>query len=768
MKKNFYTLILLLFTLGIFAQTPQAFKYQAIIRNGEGELVVNQNVGIQLSILEGSDSGNVVYTEAWDVQTNNFGLVTLSVGKGLTSDDFASINWGTNLYYLQVAVDVSGGTDYTIMGASQLLSVPYALYSNESGNGSSQWKNNESTIYYNDGNVGVGTTTPSGRLVIKAAPDAASDSVLFEVKDKDGIPLMTITSEGVKIYVKDDSKGVAGGFAVGRYAAAKGDIDTTFLLVTPDSTRVYTVPNSKGVAGGFAVGRYAAAKGGATNKYFFTGIDSTRIYLNENTKGVAGGFAVGRYAAAKGDEVDYFNINTSTTPEVINPSEARILWYPLKEAFLTGRVLIESEDSVGLNSWASGFESKSIGDYSQALGYKARAFGDNSTAIGNFANAVDSGSYAIGSGAIALGLRSFALGSTGVDSFGIATLQTKALGDYSYAFGMGSVASNKGAFAIGTENVASGYFAMAIGYKNISDGLYSTAFGGKTVAGGWYSTSGGVGSEATGWASVGIGDRCIAEGEGTVALGIHSKATMEGGFCAGVNSTSVGHCSVAIGEECVASSDYSIALGANNASKGATSVSIGANLISKSYNEFVIGRYNDTIISTDGSHWIDTEPLFLIGNGTNSANRHNAVTVLKNGNFGVNTNAPDKAFTVEGDARVTGSIFYGAIGSTTEYDKPDFVFEPEYKKDFKISEVEQFIKINKHLPWVTSAKDEKEGINMTRLSFETLEAIENQQLQIIKLNNELKKKDKTIIELKKEIKAMNNRLKEIEDVLKSK
>ena len=240
MKKFFYTLNLLLLVSFIFAQTPQAFKYQAIIRNDAGELIVDQNVGIQLSILEGSEAGAPVYTETWNVQTNSFGLVTLNVGKGTTTDDFSAVSWGTNIYYLQVAVDVSGGTNYTVMGASQLLSVPYALYSNESSNGTSQWLNNESTIYYNDGNVGVGTTTPSGKLVIKAAPDAASDSILFEVKDKDGIPLMTITSEGVKIYVKDGAKGVAGGFAVGRYAAAKEGIDTTFLLVTPDCSSFYT------------------------------------------------------------------------------------------------------------------------------------------------------------------------------------------------------------------------------------------------------------------------------------------------------------------------------------------------------------------------------------------------------------------------------------------------------------------------------------------------------------------------------------------------
>ncbi len=311
MKKILYTSVLLILVLSISAQVPQSFKYQSVIRNSLGDVLANQNVGIQLSILEGSDTGTSVYTETWDVTTNQFGLVSLNVGQGVTSDVFATINWVNNSYYLQVAVDVSGGTSYIVMGASQLLSVPYALYSNESN--SDKWLNEESTIYYNGGNVGVGTSSPSGKLVIKADPGAAPDSVLFEVKDKDGIPLMRITSEGVKIYVKDGQKGIAGGFAVGRYATAKGGIDTTFLLVTPDSTRVYTSPGTKGIAGGFAVGRYATAKGGAINKYFYTGIDSTRIYLTENPKGIAGGFAVGRYATAKSNSEKYFYTDIDST-----------------------------------------------------------------------------------------------------------------------------------------------------------------------------------------------------------------------------------------------------------------------------------------------------------------------------------------------------------------------------------------------------------------------------------------------------------------------
>ena len=873
MKKNIYTLSLLLLSISIFAQTPQAFKYQTIIRNAVGELVVNQNVGIQLSILEGSDAGTPVYTENWNVNTNQFGLVSLNVGKGTpTLGTFASINWSSNSYYLQVAADVSGGETYTVMGASQLLSVPYALYSNESANGSSQWINNASTIYYNGGNVGVGTDTPSGKLVIKADPGAAPDSTLFEVKDKDGIPIMRVTSEGVKIYVKDGAKGVAGGFAVGRYATAKAGTDTTFLLVTPDSTRVYTSPGTKGVAGGFAVGRYATAKGGVANKYFYTGIDSTRIYLKENTKGIAGGFAVGRYATAKGGGVDYFNINPSSIPDTINPSEPRILWYPAKEAFLTGRVLIESPDSVGLNSMATGFESKAIGNYSQAMGYKTVAKGLNSMAIGyksranginsyafgknviandsncfvfgNKSAAIGKGSFvfgsqdtAVGQGSLALGfqtkslgLASFTMGAytTAVDTLDVAmgynTIASgggstamgwncQSRGGASLAMGDSTVAIGDAAISMGHHTVALGEFSTAMGMEAIASGNNSTAMGNQTEASGEASTSMGYLTEAIGGNSIAMGDRSVAFGDASFAMGSETHANGLFSVSIGHNTTADADASIAFGESTLAEGNASWAAGSSTHASGEASIALGFNTFaegnasftsgsgthakgeaslafgSDSYAEgeatmamgvgthavagacMVMGGYNEPY-STLNSYDLNSY-LFVIGNGTPAAGifpeiRHNAVTVLKSGNFGINTNSPDKVLTVDGDARITGNIYYGAIGSGTTYSKPDFVFEPEYKKDFKISEIEQFIKVNKHLPWVTSAKDEKDGINMTRLSFETLEAIENQQLQIIKLNKVINEKDATINNLKKQLKNMDGRLKKIESALKSK
>lgn len=123
-----------LFLTGSFAQTPKNFKYQAVARNSSGELITYKQVGLRISILKGSTSGQAVYTETHQVTTNAFGLVNLAIGKGtVVSGSIAGISWGDNDYFVKIEMDSEGGSNYSEMGVSQLLSVPYALYAEKSG-----------------------------------------------------------------------------------------------------------------------------------------------------------------------------------------------------------------------------------------------------------------------------------------------------------------------------------------------------------------------------------------------------------------------------------------------------------------------------------------------------------------------------------------------------------------------------------------------------------------------------------------------------------
>ena len=129
MKKLFAFLLVILLTATIFAQSPEKMSYQALIRNSSDVLVTNTNVSMQISILQGSASGTAVYVERQFPATNANGLVNIEIGNGtVMSGNFTVIDWAIGPYFIKTEIDPICGTNYTITGVSQLLSVPYALY----------------------------------------------------------------------------------------------------------------------------------------------------------------------------------------------------------------------------------------------------------------------------------------------------------------------------------------------------------------------------------------------------------------------------------------------------------------------------------------------------------------------------------------------------------------------------------------------------------------------------------------------------------------
>ena len=119
-----------LISSSIFAQAPQKMSYQAVIRNTSGSLVTSTLVGMKISVLQGTATGNVAYSETQTASTNANGLVSLEIGTGtFVTGTFAGINWANGPYFIKIETDPSGGTAYTIAGTNQLMSVPYALFS---------------------------------------------------------------------------------------------------------------------------------------------------------------------------------------------------------------------------------------------------------------------------------------------------------------------------------------------------------------------------------------------------------------------------------------------------------------------------------------------------------------------------------------------------------------------------------------------------------------------------------------------------------------
>ncbi len=118
----------------IDAQSPEKMSYQAVVRNVNNELVSNQAVGMKISILQGSTSGTSIFSETQNPSTNANGLVSIEIGSGTTSDDFSAIDWANGPYFIKTETDPTGGTNYSITGTSQLMSVPYALHAKTAEN----------------------------------------------------------------------------------------------------------------------------------------------------------------------------------------------------------------------------------------------------------------------------------------------------------------------------------------------------------------------------------------------------------------------------------------------------------------------------------------------------------------------------------------------------------------------------------------------------------------------------------------------------------
>ncbi|MFK7970371.1 MAG: hypothetical protein AB8F95_08390 [Bacteroidia bacterium] len=187
------------------AQSPAAFKYQAVVRGTNNAPLTGQSVSLRISILEGSPSGTSVYEESHNETTSAIGLVALNIGEGtVLSGIFDDINWASGDYYISIEIDENGGTAYQWLGTSQLLSVPFALFADKAasvdlvaGDGiniagneitntnPSLWQGDSGVVFVDSNNhvaIGTGDTIPADtRLLVNGNIRVANDSSLLGV-----------------------------------------------------------------------------------------------------------------------------------------------------------------------------------------------------------------------------------------------------------------------------------------------------------------------------------------------------------------------------------------------------------------------------------------------------------------------------------------------------------------------------------------------------------------------------------------------------------
>ncbi len=167
------------------AQAPQKMSYQAVVRNAANTLIANTAVGVKISVLQTTANGTVVYSERHTPTTNASGLATFEIGGGtILSGTMAGINWSNGPYFIKTETDPTGGSNYTISGTSQLASVPYALFSANSGT-PNNWTTIDTDISNNNtGNVGIGQANPTEKLHVNNGNAKIGDLVWTAGNDR--------------------------------------------------------------------------------------------------------------------------------------------------------------------------------------------------------------------------------------------------------------------------------------------------------------------------------------------------------------------------------------------------------------------------------------------------------------------------------------------------------------------------------------------------------------------------------------------------------
>jgi hypothetical protein len=247
-------------------------------------LLNNQNIQLRTCILKGGTTpGHIIYFETHTTITNEYGLASVQVGNGVTTDTLANINWGNDSYYLMLEVDTSGtGSSFQVLATTQLLAVPYALYSENVGNDAVDDADADPINEIQTLSLSGGDLTITNGNTVTLPSSGGSGFSNMQVFDTPGSYSFTIPAGVDKVMVEirggggGGGKGNAGGGAVGQGGSGSGY-----------GKGIYTV--SAGSNYTVIVGSGGAGSAGGTCSPGSTGGTSSFGNLIQATGGVGGG-----------------------------------------------------------------------------------------------------------------------------------------------------------------------------------------------------------------------------------------------------------------------------------------------------------------------------------------------------------------------------------------------------------------------------------------------------------------------------------------------
>ncbi len=493
----------------------------------------------------------------------------------------------------------------------------------------STWTQDGNHIFHNTpGNVGIGTDAPEGLLHVKGN-ETLTGSVLFQGTFDETLPLPVSGHGSRMMWIPE------------RAAFRAGRVDDNQWDDSSVGAHSFATGSNTIASGGFAV-----AMGDQTSAL---GDFSTAMGSLSTASGMHA-VALGSQSTASGD------ISTAMGDQTLASGNFATALGSLTTASGEYSLALGNQSMAsGDNATAMGYQTLASGNFATALGYDAIASGDFATALGEETTAAGMAAMAWGTSTIASKEHTTSWGlnteasSTGATAWGS---NARAEGHYSTAWGTSTSASAEHATSWGSNTGASSTGATSWGNITISEGHYSTAWGVQATASGTAATSWGMNTQAEGDYATAFGEETTVSGNFATAFGRQTNAEGDYTTAWGENTHAEGSFATAWGESTHARGDFATAFGHSTLAEGRHAVAWGRDNTAPSAYETVIGRFNTAYTPENTEEWNPADRLFVIGTGEDSENRHNALTILKNGHIGVGTDSPEAQLHTDGTVRL--------------------------------------------------------------------------------------------------------------------
>jgi len=172
--KKILLILICLPMIGFTQSVPQGINYQALARDANGNVLMNQTLMIQFSVISDVFTSSISWQETHSVTTNDYGLFTAFIGQGISTSvgsslSFDVVDWSASNHFLKVEIDYGGG--FIDMGTTAFMSVPYSIHAETAETASNVDPTDElqtltisgDTLFINPGNyIVLPSLIPSG------------------------------------------------------------------------------------------------------------------------------------------------------------------------------------------------------------------------------------------------------------------------------------------------------------------------------------------------------------------------------------------------------------------------------------------------------------------------------------------------------------------------------------------------------------------------------------------------------------------------------